>query len=676
MLAYLLVHISIGLLIIGGTMKKLLVFLICLLPAFIYGAEYAAMYIVSGTTQTGSPLFLSGAHYDVTGWSSSTTSAAWSYSNNALTNTSGGGLYYVKYSISFKGSEGLWNTIIQVNSTDYATNQRRMKLNADVGNISGGSLINVSDGESIKLQVMCDNNVTSFTAYHAQVAIYEVTESLSPYYAEIYNTTAQTQSRLGTNWVDINSYSSGELNGWSFASNTLTVSPEAAGTYYALLSVSMSSANVAEFFTGISINDATPTIMAQRQVDGNADFGNSLACGIITVNGGDEVSVKVRADGSNKSFTSNTSNFLLIPLDGTSTAPYTSMMDDNNITVTTISGIWTKEENQVDFIRDGSSWSFSSATDTMSPINDSSGKYLLCYYIGLTYPNPGESGVDIDVDCSVSIGGTIVDKAIIKRSLQKKDSGDFGSANGNAIVTIDSATDVIALELKELNSLSANIKVQFSTVTLIRIKEEESFTLPLILGSFHGYAISQDEIELRWQTYSESNISNYNIYRDQFSNGFFKQQRNGNPIFADQSNTGNSYVFVDEEFEMAEVYFYWLESIDLDGLSQMYGPFYVKTDLDIDGEDTPEIVTDTSLNVYPNPFNPRTELLFSLEGDTEVDLDIYDIRGKRVHHKHFHYLKEGTHSYEWNAINESSGTYFIRMLTDEECIIKKATLLK
>ncbi len=656
-------------------MKKVIILILCILPVIIW-AEYAAMYIDDGAEQTGSPLFNSGTYYDVTGWGTSTTSTAWSYSSNALTNTNGGGLYYVKYSLSWDGSEGTWKTRILVNTTSYAVNERRMKLNADVGNISGGCLINIANGESLKLQVTSDDNVTSFTPHYAQVAIYEVTEASTPYYAEIYNTTSTTQSSIGTSWVDVTSYTSGELSGWTFASNTLTVSPAAAGTYYALLDVNMSSSSVNDFFTGISINDATPSIIAQRHVNGNSDFGNSLACGIITVSSGDEVSIKVKADGSNKNFTSNVSNFVLIPLNGSTSAPYTSMLTNNNTVSTSISGTWVSESNQVDDERNSSFWSFSSSTDTMTPIGDSAGKYLVSYYIGITYPNPGESGTDIDVDCGISIGNTIVEKTMIKRSLQKKDSGDFGSASGNAIVTIDSGTDVITLDLKEISSQSASVKVQYSNVTLVRIKEETSFTLPVTLSSFYGLPISNKEIELYWETATESDIYGYNIYRDGLSSGTAMELRNLAPIIAYQSNTGNSYTFIDEDFQMADHYFYWLESIELSGTNKLYGPFYVKTEFS-DEYDAPEILPrQTTLANYPNPFNPVTEISFELVEQSDVLIEIFNLKGEKIFTKQLNQIGAGRHSIEWDAGNYSSGTYLIRMLTNTETLIRKATLLK
>jgi len=74
------------------------------------------------------------------------------------------------------------------------------------------------------------------------------------------------------------------------------------------------------------------------------------------------------------------------------------------------------------------------------------------------------------------------------------------------------------------------------------------------------------------------------------------------------------------------------------------------------------IVTELSGN-YPNPFNPITNIKFSLKTDSKVSLIIYNIRGQKVRTLVNDNLQAGYHSIVWNGRddsgkNVSSGVYF------------------
>jgi hypothetical protein len=658
-------------------MKKTWALLFCLFPILLFSSKYASMYINVGTEQTGSPLFSAGTFYNVTGFTTSNNSSEWALASSTLTNTSGGGLYYVKYSLSYKGTAALWDAFLYVNGTRYAECDRKINFNQDVGNLSGGALIQIGDGQSIILQVSADTDITTFTPVYAQVVAYEVNEIATPTYAELYSNTESTMSGIGTSWINITGLSQGEINGWSFSSNALTASASAAGTYLALFSLSMASSSVADLFIGVSKNGVTPTIVARRYVSGTGDYGNAYTCGIITVAEGDVITLKTRADGSNKSLTTHFADFVLIPIAGTSQAPYASMDVEESTGGITLTSSWQKEPNQTNALTDANNWTFSAANDDLTPIGASAGKYLVSYNIGVTYPNPGVSGVDIDVDCGISIGGTIIEKSRAIRSLQKKDQGDFGAASGNAIITIDAATDIVFLGLKEHSGLSFDIVVEYSNVSLVRLKEEQSFTLPVELCSFSALSPDGSCMELRWETASETDIYGFNIYRDFSASGLSMTKRNGSVILAQHQSTGNHYCFVDEEMDDYSEYFYWLESTAYDGISEYYGPYFATLEQEHGETTEPEMyVNGAILNNYPNPFNPSTTIWYTLEEDTSVALKIYNISGKLIYEVKPEAMQKGSHSLVWDATDYASGVYFIKMETQSKTYVRKAILLK
>jgi hypothetical protein len=80
--------------------------------------------------------------------------------------------------------------------------------------------------------------------------------------------------------------------------------------------------------------------------------------------------------------------------------------------------------------------------------------------------------------------------------------------------------------------------------------------------------------------------------------------------------------------------------------------------------------------LYPNPFNPSTEISFSLPIDGHVQLAAYDVRGKEVDIIYEGTQSVGQHSYTWNATNLPSGVYYIRLQAGELVSSQKALLIK
>jgi len=79
---------------------------------------------------------------------------------------------------------------------------------------------------------------------------------------------------------------------------------------------------------------------------------------------------------------------------------------------------------------------------------------------------------------------------------------------------------------------------------------------------------------------------------------------------------------------------------------------------------------------YPNPFNPSTQINFTLPESGDVSLTVYNLLGQRVAVLQNGVLQSGTHSFEFNAGNLSSGMYFYRLQTDNFSSVRKMTLIK
>ncbi len=79
---------------------------------------------------------------------------------------------------------------------------------------------------------------------------------------------------------------------------------------------------------------------------------------------------------------------------------------------------------------------------------------------------------------------------------------------------------------------------------------------------------------------------------------------------------------------------------------------------------------------YPNPFNPATTIRFEIPKAQHVELDIFDMLGRKVRTLYNNIAPSGVITVDFNAANLASGMYIYRLITDNLVISKKLMLLK
>ncbi len=83
--------------------------------------------------------------------------------------------------------------------------------------------------------------------------------------------------------------------------------------------------------------------------------------------------------------------------------------------------------------------------------------------------------------------------------------------------------------------------------------------------------------------------------------------------------------------------------------------------LDAPEENVSELPLTTTLKaVSPNPFNPSTTIRFDVAHATDVRLEVFNLLGQRVAVLADRSMQAGRHEITWNAMDYSSGAYFIR----------------
>jgi endoglucanase len=102
--------------------------------------------------------------------------------------------------------------------------------------------------------------------------------------------------------------------------------------------------------------------------------------------------------------------------------------------------------------------------------------------------------------------------------------------------------------------------------------------------------------------------------------------------------------------------------------------FYRETGTNVD---TDELPTNFVLNQnYPNPFNPTTTISYSIPTAGQVQMDVFNLQGQRVATLVNRFQSAGSHVINFDASNLASGVYTYRLMSGNNVLINKMTLIK
>jgi len=79
---------------------------------------------------------------------------------------------------------------------------------------------------------------------------------------------------------------------------------------------------------------------------------------------------------------------------------------------------------------------------------------------------------------------------------------------------------------------------------------------------------------------------------------------------------------------------------------------------------------------FPNPFNPSTDIKYSVQQQGFVNIKVYDVLGNEVAQLINESKQPGNYSVKWDAVNFPSSVYIYRMSVNGYTIDKKMVLLK
>ncbi len=211
----------------------------------------------------------------------------------------------------------------------------------------------------------------------------------------------------------------------------------------------------------------------------------------------------------------------------------------------------------------------------------------------------------------------------------------------------------------------------------------EDPTLPVELSSFTAVVTSDMFVNLNWVAESETDHAGYNIYRNG-SGDLAAAQRINNLIINEGNAAGTqiSYSYSDYEAYSNMQYYYWLESVSLGGVSQYFGPLQITVGNLEEDPEAPEILLSTKLlNAFPNPFNPNTNLRYTMKEAGNVTIEIFNTKGQLVRSFAASHTSPGFYQMAWdgrdmNGNLVSSGVYMYRMHSGNYSASKRMILAK
>ena len=188
---------------------------------------------------------------------------------------------------------------------------------------------------------------------------------------------------------------------------------------------------------------------------------------------------------------------------------------------------------------------------------------------------------------------------------------------------------------------------------------------------------------IKWIAESETNHSGYNILRAEKKDLATAQRINAQIVDKGvETGTQISYSYTDFEAYTNMVYYYWLESVSLDGISSYYGPLTVTIGDPTQEPRPPEVSMVTKLlNAYPNPFNPNTNIRYSIKDPGKVRIDIYNMKGQVIQTLTAEHNIPGFYQIAWDGCDANgkpvaSGIYMYQMTSGNYSSIKKMVLAK
>jgi hypothetical protein len=186
--------------------------------------------------------------------------------------------------------------------------------------------------------------------------------------------------------------------------------------------------------------------------------------------------------------------------------------------------------------------------------------------------------------------------------------------------------------------------------------------IPIELNSFIA-RVKDRNVTLNWSTSTEVRNYGFDIERKSINGVWTKVgfvEGNGN------SNVPHDYTFIDKNLKNGK-YSYRLKQVDTDGSFE----YYYTSDVDVKALEKYELNQN-----FPNPFNPVTNISYTILQPGNVKLTLYNALGQVVKSLINESKDAGTYNYTLTTDGLNSGVYFYKIETTNFTQIRKMIVVK
>lgn len=373
---------------------------------------------------------------------------------------------------------------------------------------------------------------------------------------------------------------------------------------------------------------------------------------------------RVRATGASVEITSDNSTSKSVSTNTTTSGGGNTEIYNSEATIINVGSYATTSHGTVTPTVTINPDSFSSGADNYIAVSMGYGTSPQGLLFNLSFENPSigngtyllsYSGLDYDpTDLRYTVGG-----------------GDLtlpGSLN------IDTDAKTISFTI---SGLSKGAKAAYELQLVCN--DQTGQTLPVVLTSFTATLLVQGQVRIDWITQSETGVMGFYVMRNttsELNSAYLVSPM----IAATNTSSAAAYSFIDEEIPVNGVYYYWLQNVDLDGISSYFGPITILVN---NGEESPgNIPMITSLrSPFPNPFNPDLSIPYDLATPAMVKIDVYNCKGQLVKSLVNESKQAASYRVVWNGKDNqdrrvSSGTYIVRMQAGKYESSRKVVMVK
>ena len=194
------------------------------------------------------------------------------------------------------------------------------------------------------------------------------------------------------------------------------------------------------------------------------------------------------------------------------------------------------------------------------------------------------------------------------------------------------------------------------------IMMHRDFPVPVLFQNVRA-SVDAGAVKLEWTLRDDGGVRGFDVYRSSADAGEF--------ALTGGTLAGSTRSFVDRTVESGREYEYTVVAVSLDGTTIRSPSVRVSV----------AAVSMTLSQNHPNPFNPATQIRFTLPARAWITLSVFDVAGRRVATLADGEWAGGEHEVTWEGKDAagravSSGVYFYELRTPDAVIARKMMLLK